>query len=78
MSEKSSSTASEPFDAETLESVRATRMGISLDWWSVIVAVALAALIRFSVLPAVPWESPAAAPAKTAPAKTAPANGPAR
>jgi hypothetical protein len=48
--------------------VRATRMGISLDWWAVIIAVALAALIRANFLPAIPWESPAPPPAKTAPA----------
>jgi hypothetical protein len=60
----------EPFDSETLESVRATRMGISLDWWSVIIAIALALLLRANILPAVPWESTSAPPAKIA----APAN----
>jgi len=60
----------EPFDSETLESVRATRMGISLDWWSVIIAVALAVLLRANILPAIPWDNTSAPQAKTA----APAN----
>ncbi len=67
MPTKSPSPSAEPFDSETLESVRATRMGISLDWWAVIIAVALAALIRASLLPAIPWDSPAPPPAKSAP-----------
>ena len=57
---------SEPFDSETLESVRATRMGISLDWWSVIIAVALAVLLRANILPAIPWDTSSAPPAKAA------------
>jgi len=28
---------------------------VSLDWWAVIVAIAVAALVRFDVLPAIPW-----------------------
>jgi hypothetical protein len=55
----------EPFDSETLESVRATRMGMSLDWWSVIIAVALAVLLRANILPAIPWDT-SAPPAKAA------------
>jgi len=57
---------SESFDSETLESVRATRMGISLDWWSVIIAVALAVLLRTNILPAIPWDTSAPPPAKAA------------
>jgi len=29
--------------------------GISLDWWSVIAALAAAAAIRCSILPHIPW-----------------------
>jgi hypothetical protein len=32
-----------------------TRSRISLDWWAVIVAGAVAALIRLDILPAIPW-----------------------
>ncbi|HEX3997426.1 MAG TPA: hypothetical protein VHX65_02635 [Pirellulales bacterium] len=55
MAERNASPFSERFDAEELESVKATRMGISLDWWSVIIAVALAALLRANILPPIPW-----------------------
>lgn len=39
----------------TVQRVRATRLGFSLDWWSVIVAVLLGALIWAGVLPAIGW-----------------------
>ena len=47
-------------DAERRKSGRrieqaVTRSRLSLDWWAVIVAVAVAALVRFDVLPAIPW-----------------------
>jgi hypothetical protein len=28
---------------------------LSLDWWAVIVALGLAALIRVGIIPSVPW-----------------------
>jgi hypothetical protein len=28
---------------------------VSLDWWSVIAALAAAALVRFNILPHIPW-----------------------
>jgi hypothetical protein len=28
---------------------------LSLDWWSVIAALAAAALVRFNILPRIPW-----------------------
>ena len=28
---------------------------ISIDWWSVIIALILAVLVRADVLPAIPW-----------------------
>jgi hypothetical protein len=34
---------------------KARRSGISLDWWSVIGALAAAAAVRFSILPHIPW-----------------------
>lgn len=39
----------------TVQRVRATRLGFSLDWWSVIVAVVLGALIWANALPAIGW-----------------------
>lgn len=39
----------------TVQRVRATRLGFSLDWWSVIVALILGALIWANVLPAIGW-----------------------
>jgi hypothetical protein len=68
MSEQDLPPSSKPFDSESLESVRATRMGISLDWWSVIIAIALAVLLRANLLPAIPWDTPVPTPAKTVPA----------
>ena len=70
MPDRNPSPAPEQYDPESNEAVRAPRLGISLDWWSVIIAVALAALLRFGILPAVPWEPP---PKAKAPA-TQPAN----
>jgi hypothetical protein len=37
------------------ERVAATRLGIALDWWAVIVAIALAVLVRLNVLPNITW-----------------------
>jgi hypothetical protein len=31
------------------------KIGVSLDWWSVIAALAAAALVRFNILPHIPW-----------------------
>lgn len=83
MPDRTSPPAPEHYDPESNEAVRATRLGISLDWWSVIIAVALAALLRFGILPAVPWEAapkakapaaqPAIPPANSKPAPTVPA-----
>lgn len=39
----------------TEQRVTATRLGFSLDWWSVIVAAVLAVLVLSGVLPAIPW-----------------------
>ena len=39
----------------TVQRVRATRLGLSLDWWSVIVALLLGALIWSGILPAIGW-----------------------
>lgn len=39
----------------TEQRVRAIRLGFSLDWWAVIVGVALGVLIHWHVLPAIPW-----------------------
>ncbi len=39
----------------TVQRVRAIRMGFSLDWWSVIVAFALALLVLSGILPQIPW-----------------------
>ncbi|MGA2497188.1 MAG: hypothetical protein ABSH20_05575 [Tepidisphaeraceae bacterium] len=39
----------------TVQRVRATRLGLSLDWWSVIVALILGVLIWTGVLPAIGW-----------------------
>jgi hypothetical protein len=39
----------------TVQRVRAIRMGFSLDWWSVIVALALVLLVLSGLLPQIPW-----------------------
>lgn len=39
----------------TEQRVTATRLGFSLDWWSVIIAVALALLVLSGLLPNIPW-----------------------
>ncbi len=44
-----------PLHPATVQRVRATRLGLSLDWWSVIVALILAALIWTGILPAIGW-----------------------
>ena len=41
--------------SNTDERVKATRIGFSLDWWSVFVAVALALLVLAGLLPVIPW-----------------------
>jgi hypothetical protein len=33
----------------------ATQRKLSLDWWAVIAALAAAALVRFNILPRIPW-----------------------
>jgi hypothetical protein len=52
----------------TGQRVRAIRFGLSLDWWAVLVAVALAVLVRANVLPAIPWEAKKPLAATTRPA----------
>lgn len=44
-----------PLAEATRERVAAVRLGISLDWWAVIAAVVLAALVHFNVLPDIGW-----------------------
>ena len=39
----------------TLQRIRATRLGFSLDWWSVIAAAVLALLVVSGILPNIPW-----------------------
>lgn len=48
-----------PLHPNTVQRVSAIRLGISLDWWAVIVAVLLAVLVVSGVLPKVPWDKPA-------------------
>ena len=36
-------------------SFKSEKGGISLDWWSVMAALAAAAAIKFSILPHIPW-----------------------
>jgi hypothetical protein len=31
------------------------KIGLTLDWWSVIAALGAAALVRFNILPHIPW-----------------------
>jgi hypothetical protein len=31
------------------------KIGVTLDWWSVIAALGAAALVRFNILPHIPW-----------------------
>jgi hypothetical protein len=52
----------------TGQRVRAIRFGLSLDWWAVLIAVALAVLLRANVLPAIPWEAKKPAAPTTRPA----------
>ncbi|MGA2230931.1 MAG: hypothetical protein ABSH22_08530 [Tepidisphaeraceae bacterium] len=51
----SSETQNLPLAPATQERVAATRLGIALDWWAVIAAIALAVLVRFNLLPAINW-----------------------
>ncbi len=44
-----------PLDASTVQRVKAARLGVSLDWWSVIVAMVLAALVLCGALKSVAW-----------------------
>ena len=46
---------STPLHPSTVQRVRATRLGFSLDWWSVIAALLLAGLVWAGVLPAINW-----------------------
>jgi hypothetical protein len=47
-----------PFD-DICDKVRSLDMAdqrkLTLDWWSVIAALAAAALVRFNILPHIPW-----------------------
>jgi hypothetical protein len=52
----------------TGQRVRAIRFGLSLDWWAVLIAVALAVLVRANILPAIPWEAKKPAATATRPA----------
>lgn len=40
-------------DMEPMNNSRFPRL--SLDWWAVITALAVVILIRFAVIPAIPW-----------------------
>jgi hypothetical protein len=42
-------------DTHEKPSAPSTGQGITLDWWSVIVALALGALILAGIIPAIPW-----------------------
>jgi hypothetical protein len=44
-----------PLHPVTQQRVRAVKLGLALDTWAVLVAVVLALLIRFNVLPAIAW-----------------------
>lgn len=44
-----------PNHPNTVERIKAVRVGFSLDWWSVIVAVVLALLVVGGLLPNIPW-----------------------
>lgn len=45
-----------PLHPSTVQRVLATKLGISLDWWSAIVAVPLAILVLVGLLPAIGWD----------------------
>jgi hypothetical protein len=45
----------DPLHPATVDRVRATRLGLSLDWWAVIIALALAAAARLNWLSFVKW-----------------------
>ena len=47
--------AGPPLHPSTVQRVRAARLGLSLDWWAVIIAVALAGLVLTGLLPKVGW-----------------------
>jgi hypothetical protein len=49
------SNSPEPLHPSTVDRVRATRLGLSLDWWAVIAAVVLAAMARLNWLPFIKW-----------------------
>ncbi len=44
-----------PLHPSTIQRVRATRLGFSLDWWSVIVAILLAAFTWAGLVPTIGW-----------------------
>ena len=48
-------TQANPNHPNTIERVKAIRVGFSLDWWSVIAAVVLALLVLGGILPSIPW-----------------------
>jgi len=50
-----SSDAAPLMHPNTEQRVKATRLGLSLDWWAVIVAMVLAGLIASGLLPPVTW-----------------------
>jgi hypothetical protein len=51
--EESTSSISKPLHPSTKQRVRAVRLGLSLDGWAVVAAIALAVLVRCGVV--VPW-----------------------
>jgi hypothetical protein len=54
-----------PLHPSTRQRVRAVRLGLSLDGWAVVAAIALAIIVRLGV--AIPWEpKPKAAPSTAA------------
>jgi hypothetical protein len=42
-------------DVQTRSLLMRFRRNLSLDWWSVLIALSAAALIRFGLVPHIPW-----------------------
>lgn len=42
-------------DPSTQQRVKATRLGLSLDWWAVIIGLILAGLVLSGLLPPIKW-----------------------
>jgi hypothetical protein len=38
-----------------MNEIKPSRQGLSMDWWSVIIAIAAAILVKFNVLSKIPW-----------------------